>query len=168
MFCTKCGSQIKENSRFCTVCGAELQKTETVGKNSQDSLDTGYFVPAGNLNDFENEETVKQQREMQYSYGEDEEEYWNMSEQGNNQGVTQYNYPINNGIPIVKGIILTVITMVVLAFLWFYLQPVYQCDNCGKKTRVAFYDPFDKEIYYCEECAKDYFSIIPYQNYRVR
>ena len=43
----------------------------------------------------------------------------------------------------------------------------YTCDRCGGTTSEAYYDPFDTDRYYCEDCAKEYFSPFPYSSYKV-
>ena len=43
----------------------------------------------------------------------------------------------------------------------------YECSRCGKNISEAYYDPFRENTYYCEECAKDYFSPMPYASYKV-
>lgn len=45
--------------------------------------------------------------------------------------------------------------------------PKYECSWCKARVHEAYYDPFRDDTYYCEDCAKDYFSPIPYSAYKV-
>lgn len=44
----------------------------------------------------------------------------------------------------------------------------YTCQRCEKETTDAYYDPFDKDEYFCADCAREYFAPLPYTNYRVQ
>lgn len=44
----------------------------------------------------------------------------------------------------------------------------YTCSDCGKTVVEAYYDPFDSESYFCEKCAREYFSPFPYSSYKVQ
>lgn len=43
----------------------------------------------------------------------------------------------------------------------------YTCGRCGETTKEAYYDPFDTDSYFCEDCAREYFAPFPYSSYKV-
>lgn len=43
----------------------------------------------------------------------------------------------------------------------------YTCSICGKSTRKAYYDSFDTDSYFCEDCARDYYAPFPYEGFRI-
>ena len=43
----------------------------------------------------------------------------------------------------------------------------YTCGKCNKTTMDAYYDPFDSDRFFCEDCAREYFAPFPYKNYSV-
>ena len=45
----------------------------------------------------------------------------------------------------------------------------YTCHDCGESTSKAYYDmnaKIDKVM--CEDCAREYWMPMPYQNYQVK
>ena len=44
----------------------------------------------------------------------------------------------------------------------------YTCTQCGKTVKVAYYDPYNANTYYCGDCAPGYFAPFPYTAYRVK
>ncbi len=45
----------------------------------------------------------------------------------------------------------------------------YECCDCGKNTSKSYYTfEASKEQVMCEECAREYWMPLPYQNYRVK
>lgn len=45
--------------------------------------------------------------------------------------------------------------------------PRYTCSRCGKTVTKAYYDPWDSDSYFCEDCARDYYAPFPIESYRV-
>ena len=61
-----------------------------------------------------------------------------------------------------------VVILLVLATILSGCGAKYTCSDCGKKVGKAYYDPFRSDTYYCEDCARDYFSPLPYSAYQVK
>lgn len=58
---------------------------------------------------------------------------------------------------------------VILAFILTACGGSYTCMDCGKTTSKAYYDMMaSKEQVMCEECARQYWMPLPYENYRVK
>lgn len=54
-----------------------------------------------------------------------------------------------------------------VVFLCCGCSTTYECIRCKTSVEEAYYDPFKEDTYYCEECAKKYFSPLPYESYKV-
>lgn len=71
-------------------------------------------------------------------------------------------------------LIVTIITLAftVLIIIIAYMQNMPQtrvCDWCGKSSRGDFYyDPYDPDSIMCENCARQYFMGLPFEDYKVR
>ena len=59
------------------------------------------------------------------------------------------------------------ITIMAVALLCCGCGPKYECSRCNVKMSEAYYDPFSEGDYFCESCARDYFSPFPYSNFKV-
>lgn len=47
------------------------------------------------------------------------------------------------------------------------LLNTHKCGWCNRVyVGAQYYDPLDQNELMCEECAKDYFQLIPYKNYK--
>lgn len=62
---------------------------------------------------------------------------------------------------------------VIVAAVMFFFVACYlvygakTCDGCDKKFYgTAYYDCFDPETTFCEDCAKEYYTFGGYQNYK--
>lgn len=43
----------------------------------------------------------------------------------------------------------------------------YTCEECGTKTKDAYYNPLEDDEYFCKECAIEFFAGWPYEDYSV-
>ncbi len=83
--------------------------------------------------------------------------------------ILQKGVVFNQMIPEIKIVIIAAVLVFLGMVICLYLGTgSHTCSRCGKKTIVAYYDPLDTDEYFCEDCAKEYFAPLPYQNYRVR
>lgn len=46
----------------------------------------------------------------------------------------------------------------------------YTCTRCEKEVSTAYYDPFDEDRYFCEDCIQEYLEGFPgdYNDYKVK
>ncbi|MBP3337157.1 MAG: hypothetical protein J6L59_01975 [Clostridia bacterium] len=67
-----------------------------------------------------------------------------------------------------KILYLTVATLFII-FMVCGCGKSYTCHDCGESTSKAYYDmnaKIDKVM--CEDCAREYWMPMPYQNYQVK
>lgn len=61
-----------------------------------------------------------------------------------------------------------VIAGIILALI-YCINNLHTCDKCGNIfLGDAYYDPAGRYDVMCKSCAKDYFSWLPYENYKIR
>nr|WP_297704007.1 zinc-ribbon domain-containing protein [uncultured Butyrivibrio sp.] len=46
-------------------------------------------------------------------------------------------------------------------------KPKYTCTVCGKTVKTAYYDPYDDDTIFCEDCAREYFAPFNYEMYKI-
>ena len=68
-----------------------------------------------------------------------------------------------------KKIILTVVSVLVLALLLCSCGSTYTCCRCGDETTKAYYQMnADKNNVMCEDCARSYWMPLDYESKRVK
>lgn len=67
-----------------------------------------------------------------------------------------------------KRIVILVLVIVMLLTLCA-CEKKYTCYECGESTSKAYYDmSASKEYVMCEDCAREYWMPLPYENYGVK
>ncbi|MBP3195928.1 MAG: zinc ribbon domain-containing protein [Butyrivibrio sp.] len=95
----------------------------------------------------------------------------------------QYHEPDNNNddkrtppTPVKKGVdksFLAAVAIVAIVFVIIAIAiskanaPKYKCTVCGKTVKTAYYDPFDDDTIFCEDCAREYFAPFDYEMYKI-
>lgn len=75
---------------------------------------------------------------------------------------------MNKNLYLISWIVL-IISAVILMVGLIGCGKTYVCYECEESTTKAYYDLDAKvEKVLCEECARDYWMPLPYQNYRVK
>lgn len=64
------------------------------------------------------------------------------------------------------AIITMLLVLVSLLALLSGCGQAWTCDECGKEFFGTAYYGFSGTETYCEDCAKDYWMPLPYQNYK--
>lgn len=75
---------------------------------------------------------------------------------------------MEKGVWEMKRKILLTVVLIVLMSLFSACGKKYTCSWCGDSTRNAYYDAFDTDSYFCEDCAKEYYAPFPYSGYKVK
>lgn len=67
------------------------------------------------------------------------------------------------------SILVAAVSIIILVSLVIkmYEDNKYICTSCGKKVSTAYYDPFDVNSIYCENCARSYFAPFDYEQYKI-
>lgn len=86
-----------------------------------------------------------------------------LSDVGKNAGL---NYIEKKGKKSKKFIFIGIVVVLIVSAIVMYLNTGYICDGCGKqKYGTAYFDMWEHNIYYCKECAKEYYVGLDYENF---
>lgn len=128
MFCSKCGTELEEDSKFCNKCGEKINKSIQI-----DISDIGNTVTQS-IKNFDIDETKEKVKKVYHKSP--------------------------------KLIICIGIVIGILLILWMSSN-AHTCDTCGKTFfGTQYYDSWYIDKTMCEDCAREYYAPLPYQNYK--
>lgn len=66
-----------------------------------------------------------------------------------------------------KKVFFTAAGIIAVLLVLFLATNRSTCDWCGKEFfGKGYYDIWDTDVTICEDCARDYYTLLPYKNYK--